>query len=121
MKQPPDWADLIAALADDWDEPWRQHAACQGVDPDMWFLDRGESVLGRPHVVRICDACPVALDCLGYALDRGIHHGIWGGKTERQRKRLGSSGRHRVLVASGRRADVVLHAVAGGWSGSSAA
>jgi WhiB family redox-sensing transcriptional regulator len=37
---------------------------------------------------RICVTCPVAKQCLEYALDNHVDHGVWGGKSERERRRL---------------------------------
>ena len=38
--------------------------------------------------VKLCADCPVTAECLQLALDNGEVHGIWGGKTERQRRRM---------------------------------
>jgi WhiB family redox-sensing transcriptional regulator len=37
---------------------------------------------------RICATCPVKLPCLEYALASGIDHGVWGGASERERRRI---------------------------------
>jgi len=62
---------------------WVTRANCRGRDPEQFFV-RG-AVAAR-QVVRICASCPVRQQCLEYALDNGIEHGIWGGLTERQRR-----------------------------------
>lgn len=65
--------------------PWAEHAACAGQPADLWFPDRGE----KPIVAQaICATCPVTDECLAYALRWRIPHGIWGGTTSRQRRRL---------------------------------
>lgn len=63
---------------------WRDRAAC--IDSDaVFFPERGQSA-GPAKAV--CRGCPVAADCLEYALVRGEQHGIWGGTSERQRRVL---------------------------------
>ncbi len=64
--------------------PWADRAACRGVDPDLLFVAGAE----QHRAKRICDDCPVRLDCLVEALDHRIEYGIWGGLTERQRRLL---------------------------------
>ena len=69
-------------------ESWMEQAACRGVDPDLFFPQRGE-MTGREHeAVRVCRGCMVRIDCLEYALDNTIMYGIWGGLSERQRRRI---------------------------------
>lgn len=65
--------------------PWQALAACQGVDPDLFFPERGASVR-EPKAV--CARCPVAADCLEHALTHHEVHGIWGGKSERERRSM---------------------------------
>lgn len=64
---------------------WWDYAACLGMDPDLFFPERGESVAAAKEV---CQDCPVRLTCLQYALDNKEHHGIWGGVSERERRRI---------------------------------
>lgn len=85
------WADpaaqtalrLLAAEVDE--TAWQDRALCAQADPERWFPERGESTLWPK---RICAQCPVAADCLQYALDNGISHGVWGGLSERERRRI---------------------------------
>ena len=67
------------------DVRWMAWARCRGLEPDQFFV-RG-AAQGR-RVALVCGDCPVRPQCLGYALDNGIEHGIWGGLTERQRRAL---------------------------------
>ena len=62
---------------------WKSDAACQDYDPDMWFPSPGESA---KEAKRICAACNVREECLQYALDNSIKHGIWGGVSEKDRR-----------------------------------
>lgn len=64
---------------------WFDRAACEGLDPDLFFAERGESLDAARE---ICATCPVQAECLDYALRHRIIHGVWGGLSERQRRRL---------------------------------
>jgi WhiB family redox-sensing transcriptional regulator len=60
-------------------------AECRGTDPDLWFPERGEATSPAKE---ICASCFVREDCLDYALANGEKFGIWGGKSERERRRI---------------------------------
>lgn len=64
---------------------WQEKANCQGVDPELMFPARGEST--KPAKA-VCAACLVRVECLEYALAHGEKFGIWGGYSERERRRL---------------------------------
>jgi WhiB family transcriptional regulator, redox-sensing transcriptional regulator len=64
---------------------WMAHALCRGTNPDRYFPSDG---VGVEAVQRICVDCPVRVDCLEYALRHGIDQGVWGGASERQRRRI---------------------------------
>lgn len=75
---------------------WQLKAACRAPGtPDVFFPGRGEYVETR-EAKRICSGCPVRLECLQFALEKGIRFGIWGGVTELGRRRLR---RQLVLIA----------------------
>ncbi|MFP5577158.1 MAG: WhiB family transcriptional regulator [Acidimicrobiia bacterium] len=59
--------------------------ACRGADPDVFFPDRGESL---EPAKRICGECVVRDECLEHALRNGERFGVWGGTSERERRRL---------------------------------
>jgi hypothetical protein len=60
-------------------------ALCAQVDPDLFFPEKG----GRsPSAVRVCRRCPVAAECLEFSLENRQRYGIWGGTSEKQRRRL---------------------------------
>lgn len=62
-----------------------KRALCAGEAPDVFFPSDGVGVL---RAQKICAKCPVVEDCLEYALANHISHGVWGGSSERQRRRL---------------------------------
>ena len=66
-------------------QPWMDQALCREVDPDLWFPDKGANA--KPAVA-ICQLCPVAAECLDYALTNRERFGVWGGVTERPRRKL---------------------------------
>ena len=76
-------------LGNDWTseppEPWMAEALCAEVGPDMFFPEKGGST---KDAKRVCAACDVRLQCLEYALKRDEHFGIWGGVSERDRRKM---------------------------------
>jgi len=79
--------ELMAFLsASEKDEPtWHDFANCLGVDPDLFFPERGAST---KEAKEVCRGCVVREDCLEYALQNGEKFGIWGGMSERERRRI---------------------------------
>lgn len=67
------------------EQPWMRHGLCRGYEPSVFFPSDGAGV---ENARRICAECPVASECLEYALDYRIDHGVWGGVSERGRRRL---------------------------------
>jgi WhiB family transcriptional regulator, redox-sensing transcriptional regulator len=64
---------------------WRQVAACRGVDPDIFYPVSEEDAYEAKD---ICRQCPVMETCLEYALATRERDGVWGGATERERRRM---------------------------------
>ena len=64
---------------------WQERANCLGVDPDLFFPERGASTREAKSV---CRGCEVRGECLEYALAHGEKFGIWGGLSERERRRV---------------------------------
>jgi WhiB family redox-sensing transcriptional regulator len=64
---------------------WRQRAACRGVDPDIFYPVSDEEA---DDAKAICAICPVQQACLEWALSRRESDGVWGGATERERRRI---------------------------------
>ena len=66
-------------------EGWQDFANCLGVDPDLFFPERGASTREAKEV---CRGCVVRGDCLESALQHSEKVGIWGGMSERERRRI---------------------------------
>ncbi len=69
----------------DSDATWQMFANCLGADPDLFFPERGAST---KEAKSVCQGCVVREDCLEYALAQGEKFGIWGGLSERERRRI---------------------------------
>lgn len=67
------------------EETWQDFSNCLGVDPDLFFPERGAS---NREAKEICRGCVVREECLEYALVNGENFGIWGGMSVRERKRI---------------------------------
>lgn len=64
---------------------WQTKAACLEVDPEIFFPERG----GSSKAARaVCGHCDVRMECLRYALRNREQFGIWGGTSERERRKL---------------------------------
>jgi len=64
---------------------WRNRAACRGIDPDIFFPVTDEDA---EPAKAICNVCPVREACLEFALAAREREGVWGGATERERRRI---------------------------------
>jgi len=64
---------------------WQDYANCRGADADLFFPERGASTR---KAKAICNACEVKGECLDYAIVNGEKFGIWGGMSERERRRV---------------------------------
>jgi WhiB family redox-sensing transcriptional regulator len=67
------------------DQNWRAEGLCSSSNPDLWF---SVGAIEHKHAKNICRACPVQSQCLRYAMEAPVEHGIWGGLTERERRRV---------------------------------
>lgn len=67
---------------------WRHRAACRGEDPELFFPVGPAARAQIAEAKKICARCPVRRACLVFALATGQGHGIWGGLTEDERRRL---------------------------------
>ena len=64
---------------------WMGRGKCRDMDPGLFFPSDG---LGVQVAQRVCRDCPVKMPCLEYALDNKVDHGVWGGTSERERRRI---------------------------------
>ncbi|MHB8670103.1 MAG: WhiB family transcriptional regulator [Acidimicrobiales bacterium] len=64
---------------------WRQRAACRGLDPAIFYPASDEEA---EPAKAVCAECPVREACLEHALAHREHDGVWGGATERERRRM---------------------------------
>ena len=77
--------DFLETTGDPDDHAWQDRANCLGVDPDLFFPERGASTREAKEV---CRGCEVRAECLEFALQNGEKFGIWGGLSERERRRI---------------------------------
>ena len=75
---------LGTGLADDV-QSWQERALCAETDPEAFFPEKGGSTR---EAKKICTGCEVKAECLEYALANDERFGIWGGLSERERRRL---------------------------------
>ena len=64
---------------------WQERALCAQTDPEAFFPEKGGSTR---EAKRVCMSCDVRSECLEYALAHDERFGIWGGLSERERRRL---------------------------------
>jgi len=64
---------------------WQERALCSQTDPEAFHPEKGGSTR---EAKKICTGCEVRLECLEYALKHNERFGIWGGLSERERRRL---------------------------------
>ena len=73
---------------------WMRRAKCREISPSTFFPSDG---VGVEMAQRICEGCPVRTPCLEYALANHIDHGVWGGASERERRRIARRRRRAAL------------------------
>jgi WhiB family redox-sensing transcriptional regulator len=78
------WFDPTAGEALDGPD-WREFASCAEADPEAFFVEKGGST--RP-AKRVCAGCDVRAQCLEFALATDQRFGVWGGLSERERRRM---------------------------------
>ena len=67
------------------EQEWQDQELCAQTDPEAFFPEKGGSTR---EAKRICQACAVRDECLEYALEHDERFGIWGGLSDRERRRL---------------------------------
>ncbi|MFC7617592.1 WhiB family transcriptional regulator [Actinokineospora soli] len=87
--QPAEWerpeAGLPGFLDEAEEQEWQERALCAQTDPEAFFPEKGGSTR---EAKRICLGCEVRAECLEYALAHDERFGIWGGLSERERRKL---------------------------------
>lgn len=74
--------DLLTLIAR---PDWMRHAACRGLDPDLFHPERGQTA---DRAKAVCATCPVQPECLDHAFRNGERVGVWGGTSERERRKM---------------------------------
>lgn len=77
--------EQLHAFAEEEDRPWAAAAECRGEDPTQFFPGPDDD---PAPALSICARCRVKTECLEYAIEARERYGIWGGTTERQRRRM---------------------------------
>ena len=67
------------------DTDWMARGKCRDLDPTIFFPSDG---IGVQVARRVCAECPMKAPCLEYALANRVDHGVWGGTSERERRRI---------------------------------
>lgn len=75
----------IFSVADDGPLGWQERALCAQTDPEAFFPEKGGSTRDAK---KVCGSCDVKAECLDYALANDERFGIWGGLSERERRKL---------------------------------
>jgi WhiB family redox-sensing transcriptional regulator len=76
---------LFGAADDDTLLGWQERALCAQTDPEAFFPEKGGSTR---EAKKVCSGCEVRSECLEYALAHDERFGIWGGMSERERRKL---------------------------------
>jgi WhiB family redox-sensing transcriptional regulator len=76
---------LSVEAADEGALGWQERALCAQTDPEAFFPEKGGSTR---EAKRVCASCDVRAECLEYALANDERFGIWGGLSERERRKL---------------------------------
>ena len=76
---------VTALFAEDEEESWQDRALCAQTDPEAFFPEKGGSTR---EAKKVCTGCEVKAECLEYALANDERFGIWGGLSERERRRI---------------------------------
>lgn len=80
-----EYGDPLQDLVELIDLAWQDDANCMGANADLFFPERGASTR---KAKQICGECEVQVECLEYAIANGEKFGIWGGLSERERRRI---------------------------------
>lgn len=76
---------VALSLVDKRSSDWRERALCSQTDPEAFHPEKGGSTKAAK---KVCESCDVREECLQWALDTNERFGIWGGLSERERRKL---------------------------------
>jgi WhiB family redox-sensing transcriptional regulator len=88
LSQEIDEFEVLDGFAEDEELGWQERALCAQTDPEAFFPEKGGSTR---EAKKVCLSCDVRGECLEYALANDERFGIWGGLSERERRRLKKS------------------------------
>lgn len=83
--QPSNVLSMFGEPDDDGPMGWQERALCAQTDPEAFFPEKGGSTR---EAKKVCTQCDVRAECLEYALANDERFGIWGGLSERERRKL---------------------------------
>lgn len=86
---------MSIAVIDLLDQDWRAEALCADADPELFF---SPGAFEHKIAKGICRLCSVRKQCLRYALEVPVDHGVWGGLTERERRGYRRNGSGEALL-----------------------
>jgi WhiB family transcriptional regulator, redox-sensing transcriptional regulator len=78
---------------------WQEHAACRDATLELFYSVEEADIR---QALAVCERCEVRPVCLAFAMEHREHFGVWGGTTERERRRIfrrERRGRHRPTAA----------------------
>ena len=79
---------MLDADAEESGLSWQERSLCAQTDPEAFFPEKGGSTR---EAKKVCVGCEVRAECLEYALANDERFGIWGGLSERERRKLKKS------------------------------
>ncbi|MDR2748322.1 MAG: WhiB family transcriptional regulator [Bifidobacteriaceae bacterium] len=79
------------------DSQWREYALCSQTNPTAFFPEKGGST---KDAKKVCTNCVVKSECLAYAIENDVRFGIWGGKSERERRKIKNANKKSIALAS---------------------
>jgi len=74
---------LAELVSSELNRSWQIRANCLGLDPELFYPERG---LPTREAKEVCRGCVVQQDCLDFAIANGERFGVWGGMSERERR-----------------------------------
>lgn len=77
--------DLSSLFRVEYDTTWQERALCAQTDPEVFFPEKGGSTR---EAKKVCVRCEVRDSCLDYAIYNDERFGVWGGLSERERRKL---------------------------------